>query len=416
MNKKYIFLISAPGDFTAGGFERLEAWLDAHESFAAVCCDHEFISDDGVAVRTNVPNYSPLRQACQLVSGPVLVVRAEVAERFGEVPDGLAGSALFALRLALGGATIGRDPSTLFCWRGAVGAVEPDAVNRELAAADVSYRVRVDTNPWALRLQPMAIERPRVSIIIPTRGSAGQVFGTTRTWVMSALESLRACTYDTFDIVVVGDADTPSDVVAAASALDNVTWVTFDEPFHFGRKCNVGAFWSSGEILIFLNDDIEVISPNWIESLVDVLSIDGVGVASPMLLFEDGTIQHGGHIHEGGFAVQGGLGQRPDDTDDGAMLQTEREVAGVSGACLAIRADLFGEVGGFFDGFPTSFSDDDLCLKVRATGKSIVWTPHSRLFHFETKTRVATIEPAEAFRARDRWPGAYYTDPIWNVQ
>ena len=404
----YVSYVPTSGSFVEGSLESLYAWLDSHPEFSGVFCDFGVIVG-GQIFTVNVGEFGLIRQACQLASGPILVARSEAIERVGFSAGGGDSAALVALRLGLAGYGVGVDRNTVWVDDAdTVRELHPDLVNAELAHAESNFRVRRGPSQWALTTNPVAVSRPSVSVVIPTCGSDGVIFGEHRVWVSALLESLRETKYSNFEVVVVADAATPRAVLdGLADAPLAVKIVEFEGPFHFGRKCNLGAFHASGDVLIFLNDDMQVIDPDWIGCLVDVLALGVVGIASPLLVYDDGTVQHGGHVHTGGFATQGGLGKQPSDDYDGHILWTEREVDGVSGACLAITAELFATVGGFADCFPTSFSDDDLCLKVRAMGRSVVWTPRTRLHHFETRTRQATIVPDDVYRARERWPNAF---------
>jgi O-antigen biosynthesis protein len=131
------------------------------------------------------------------------------------------------------------------------------------------------------------------------------------------------------------------------------------------------------------------------------------------LLYEDGTVQHAGHLYEGENA--GHVAQFwPADRDDALhSLEVDREVSGVSAACALLTRELFERVGGMTSLLPGNFNDVDLCLKVRATGRSIVVSPRALLHHYESVTRDARVAPWEHDTIRRRWAWRMQVEGYW---
>lgn len=171
--------------------------------------------------------------------------------------------------------------------------------------------------------------------------------------------------------------------------------------FNFSRKCNVGADACTGDLLVFLNDDVEIMSPDWLAELDFVLNLPGVGAVAPKLLYEDGTIQHAGIV----TGVRGHLGTafhsyRSDEATTLNLAASLREVSVLSGACFAVRRDCFNAVGGFDQvNTPVAHSDSDLSFRIREAGLACLYTPHATLRHFG-HTSLATQDPIEKARAR----------------
>jgi GT2 family glycosyltransferase len=226
---------------------------------------------------------------------------------------------------------------------------------------------------------------------------------------------LEKSTYAQMEIVVVADDDTPQAVIDSLVEVagDRLRLVRWSGAFNFSGKMNRGAVHSRGDYLVLLNDDVELITPDWIEVLLGLAQQPGVGLVGTMLYFEDGTVQHGGHLYRDSWAGHIAFGWQPGRDDALGSLGVDREVSGVTAACAMISADTFWEVGGFSTLYAGNYNDVDLSLKVRSTGRSIIWTPHARLFHFESKSRVATVVPEELATIRRHWGTRLLNDPYW---
>ncbi len=219
--------------------------------------------------------------------------------------------------------------------------------------------------------------------------------------------------YPNIEIICVCDMSTPDTVVRALRQMhDRIRIITFDEPFNFSRKVNLGVFHASGDRLLLLNDDIEVITPDWIEAMLRPISEGDVGLVGAKLLFEDSTIQHAGQFmdHLPHHVLVGLLGHLPGPM---STLLVERECQGVTAACALIRRDVFERVGGFTERLPNNYNDVDFCLKVREAGMRIVWTPFAELFHFESVSRGSTVTDAEIDFLKRRWKWQLENDPYF---
>lgn len=162
-----------------------------------------------------------------------------------------------------------------------------------------------------------------------------------------------------------------------------MTWVDFDKQFNFSEKCNLGAAIATGESIIFFNDDVRVRSHDWIDGLIDYLTLDNVAAVGPKLLYEDETIQHAGMV----TGVRGLIGTAfhalPEKTNFHFNLaQCVRNVSALSGALLAVKREVFLEASGF-DALntPIKHSDVDLCLRFTDLGYNLVYTPHVTMTH-----------------------------------
>jgi len=262
---------------------------------------------------------------------------------------------------------------------------------------------------------------PLVSIVIPTRGSHGMVRGVSTCLVVEAVESiLSRTTYDNYELVVVMDDVVDPEVVDALTSLagEKLNLVWWRRPFSFSAKVNFGAFHAAGDYLLFLNDDTEVISPGWIEAMLALGQRPQAGLVGSMLYFEDNTIQHAGHIYEGGDA--GHIGMFLPRGSEGPLgsFRIEREILGVTAACSLVSRSVFEQAGGFSLLLPGNFNDVDLCLKINLLGYTSYWTPHAELYHYESKSRDARVAQYEVDTANSRWhwkldDRSYWPYGIW---
>jgi len=229
------------------------------------------------------------------------------------------------------------------------------------------------------------VERPKVSIIIPNRDNV--------TLLRNCLSSITEKTsYDNYEIIIVENNSKKAVTFAyyeelkQNKAINIVHWE--GNGFNYSEICNFGAQYATGKQLVFLNNDIVVITPGWIEEMLMYSQRNDVGMVGIKLLFLNGTIQHAGVIlGMGGIAGHVYLGAPRDAQGYMMKLQIVQNVSAVSAACIMIRKSVFEEVGFLDPEFSNSYNDIDLCLKVRKAGYLIVWTPYAEAYHLESKTR-----------------------------
>ena len=226
-----------------------------------------------------------------------------------------------------------------------------------------------------------------------------------RVLVVEAVRSIVAHQYRTeFEIVVVHDRDADRGYLddLARIAGPRLRVVEFDPPFNFSAKVNLGAERAQGDVLVFLNDDIEVMTPRWLDQLVALAQRDEVGAVGAKLLFDDDRIQHVGHLYAGGKADHIAF-KRPDGPGPFAANILDREVSGVTAACMVQRRDVWRQLGGFDETLPNNFNDVDYCMRIRARGLDIVQANSVVLRHHESQTRRAKVAAWEAERIQGRW-------------
>lgn len=285
------------------------------------------------------------------------------------------------------------------------------ATHRVEAAALFPQRNRVF---W-----PLPDPAPLVSVIVPTRDAGERL--------ARCIEGLLEHThYPKLDLLIADNEtsdDLSLDVLDQLGRKPNVGVLRVAGPFNYSAINNRAAAETRGDIILLLNDDVEVLEPDWLTELVSHAVRPDVGAVGAKLLYPDGKLQHGGVM----FA-KGGIPRHVLQFTDGdspgwnGQLALTRTLSAVTGACLALRRSVFDEVGGFdADAFPTSYSDVDLCLSITERGYRVVWTPFAVLRHLESASRG---QPRTAFeklledraldKLRRRWRGEMDTDPFQN--
>ena len=270
----------------------------------------------------------------------------------------------------------------------------------------------------------LVVDRPNrpewagtATIIVPTRNRADLL--------RACIDSVMAKTSPgKFEIIIHDNgSDDPSTLqLLAAYAEQRTIRVLRDElPFNFSRINNDAAAVAGGELLVFLNNDTEIVSPNWLERLAEVATEPSVGCVGPLMLARDGTIQHAGLLTgPGGIAAHLHAGLFPDEVDPMLPL-VRRDVSAVTGACLAIQKNKFVAAGSFdAAGLPVAFNDIDLCLRLEQAGFRNVLVPDAALIHLGSATREDDdfTSGSERFRAefrlmRNRWGSRLDFDPYF---
>lgn len=283
-------------------------------------------------------------------------------------------------------------------------------------------------------------DRPLVSIIIPNKDETEAL--------KKCIASIRKSTYNNYEIIIVennsvteeifdyykeiGMVSSDKSVVIekqpeAATGIDIVTWKPDKPCFNYSAINNYGASFARGEYLILLNNDIEIITHDWIEKMLGICQRKDVGIVGAKLYYPDDTIQHAGIVvGVGGHARGIGSNMLTDlpraDESHWDKTHVVRECSAVTAACLMIKKQAFDEVGGFEEYLTVAFNDVDLCLKVRKKGYSVVFNPHVEAYHYESKSRGQedTDEKVRRFQTeieymRTEWNDILrYGDPYYN--
>ena len=196
-------------------------------------------------------------------------------------------------------------------------------------------------------------------------------------------------------------------------------------PFNYAAFNNRAAQDAQGSILLFLNNDIEVIEKGWLREMVSHAIRPDVGAVGAKLIYANGTIQHGGVVLGVGGGVASHFYYGAHRTQPGYRdsLNVVHSVSAVTGACIAMRKEVFDSVGGFDEvNLTVGYNDVDLCLRIRERNLRIVWTPFAELYHLESASRGQDVEPEKAERLaretaymKQRWGSLLTADPYYNL-
>ena len=231
---------------------------------------------------------------------------------------------------------------------------------------------------------------PQITLIICSRSAK---------LLNRSLQAIRKRTdYPHWQTVVVqhvtGDDAAMEDVLKR----HRVKRVRYEGNFHFSQMNNLGAEAADGDILVFLNDDVEPLVSSWLALLAAQAQRPEVGIVGAKLVYPSGSIQHAGIV----IGISDGCGHPGRGTYGPPYwnwLDLTRDVSAVTGACLAIRREVFRQLGGFDELFPVNYNDTDLCLRARRAGYRVVLEPAALLRHYECQTRRGGVE----FSERDNW-------------
>lgn len=290
------------------------------------------------------------------------------------------------------------------------------AVEAHLAETATGVRVEEGIYPGRWRVRYPIPGGSDVSIVIPSGGKIDVLQRNLKTL-------FDRTTYTNYEIVVIDNSK--GDVIAGYVQDLHKTGRPVrivdmrGQPFNFSRLNNVAVKTISNPLLLFLNDDTQAITPDWLTALVEQATRPQVGAVGAKLLYPDDRIQHAGVAM--GLAGQCGhcfKGLRSDQRHYFDFPDIIRNVSAVTGACLMTRAEVFRKVGGFDETlFPVAYNDIDLCLKIGKAGYRVIYTPHALLYHYEafSKSRQdLDPQPAEALGLKSRWAEIIASDPFYN--
>lgn len=225
---------------------------------------------------------------------------------------------------------------------------------------------------------------PLVSIIIPNKDQK---------------ESLKKCldsvfeksAYKNFEIIIVENNSTTEEIFAYYEELkqrDNVKVVTWEKGFNYSAINNFGAGYANGEYLLLLNNDVEVISSDWLEEMIGHCQRPDTAVVGAKLYYPDKTIQHAGTIIGiGGIAGHMFVNMPGSRTGYMHKASLQQDLSAVTAACMLVKKTVFDEIKGLEEKLSVAFNDVDFCLRVREKGYLVVYDPYVELYHYESKSR-----------------------------
>lgn len=395
---EFIAFIDHDDELTPDALLHIAESISAKPEMDAWYSDQVTCDDAGVVLHHFLkPDWSPIYFLGCMYLGHLLVVRRSICSGipFLRSYDGVQDYE-FMLRVSEGTDRIGHVQAVLYKWRATegslafagdekvgIGALQAAAVNEYITRKGYSWRAEEhDCLPHRVVLKPSKrTSEPRISIIIPSKNQ-GEI-------VSRCLDSIAALTnYENYELIVV-DNRTTDPVALKSFRTHPIKHIIYDrKKFNYSEANNLGVEASTGDLLLFLNNDTEVLSADWLRELAMFFEDQDIGAVGPTLLYPNRKVQHAGVV----------LGMRGtadhvmrgfDEYLDGyaGSLPVSREVSAVTAACLMMRRSLFFDLGGFSTDYAKHYQDVDLCCRIRELGKRIISVGSTKLMHHESLSR-----------------------------
>ena len=326
-------------------------------------------------------------------------------------------------------------PKVLYLWRASESSTAQDIGNKHYVTAAgikavkdylqskgiIAHVEQSKGIPSIYRVSyALPAEKPKVSIIIPNRNHLDDL----KTCIDSVIQKT---TYDNYEIVIVENGSTEEAVLKYYAEITETNFrvkkIDWQGGFNWSAINNYAAGKTDGEYLLFLNNDTEVITPEWIEEMLMHAQRPEIGIVGALLYYPNDTVQHGGVVLGlGGVAGHAFVGAERENYGYAGKLSYAQDMSAVTGACMMMRREIWENAKGFDETIAVSFNDIDFCLRVRKAGYLILWTPFTELYHYESKSRGKpdTVEKQEATKReieifRNKWEKELEAgDPYYN--
>ncbi len=302
-------------------------------------------------------------------------------------------------------------PKTLYYWRASAGSVAADieiksyaigaaraALTEHLARVGLDGTVEESLAPSTYRIRYKIKSNPMISIMIPNKDHAVDL--------KRCVDSiLSLTTYKKYEIVIIENGSTEKDTFDCYKQLrlnDCIDIVVWKDGFNFSTINNFGFEHTHGDYIVLLNNDIVVITPDWLQEMLMFAQRDDVGVVGGLLYYPDNTIQHAGII-VGLGGVAGHAHKYYKRSDFGYMYRASiaQNLSAVTAACMMVPRHVYEEVHGLDGQFMVAFNDVDMCMRIRRAGYLIVFTPYAEMYHYESKSRGLEDTPVKRKRFRN---------------
>ena len=433
---EYIALLDHDDLLAPHALARVVQLLDEHPEADFIYSDEDKVDEQNVHKDPFFkPDWCPDSFLARMYTCHLGVYRRSLVTEIGNFRVGFEGSQDYDLVLRITEQTeeIYHIPDILYHWRihsastAANAEVKPYAF--QAAQKAISEAISRRGEPGKVIMHKLLgiytvrykIKEPKlVSIIIPTKDLAD-------TLDVCLKSIFSKTTYQNYEVIVIDNGSTAAKTFKCfeywqQQQPERFKCYTYDIPFNYSQINNYAVPKAKGDYLLFLNNDTEVITPDWIEAMVEQAQRESIGAVGTLLLYPDDTVQHAGvvlgiggvagHSHKNFPASHlGYLGQ----------LISTNNYSAVTAACLMCRRDVFEEVGGFETKLAIAFNDVDLCLKIVSRGYRNIYLPHVVLYHYESKSRGYENTPAKQARfakevnyMKQTWHSFCHNDPCYS--
>ena len=315
----------------------------------------------------------------------------------------------FILRCCEKAKKITHIPRVLYHWRCHMDSTAADpsskayayeagrkAIREHYQRMGIDAKVDMTERPGWYRSHIKIQGNPMVSIIIPNKDHTDDL-------ELCLFSMSRKSTYRNYEVLIVENNSEKEETFEYYKKLPEryprVRVLTWEKEFNYSAINNFAAEEAQGEYLLFLNNDVEILTPDWIEEMLQNCQQENVAAVGAKLYYPDDTIQHAGVVLGLG-GIAGHIMCRASREDPGyfGRMISVQEISAVTAACMMVKKSEFDSVKGFDETFQVAFNDIDLCMKFRAAGKKIVFTPYAELYHYESKSRGLEDTPEKQFR------------------
>jgi glycosyltransferase involved in cell wall biosynthesis len=411
--------------------------LNAHRESDLIYSDEDKI--DGSGRRYDAyfkPDWNPELFLAQNFISHLSVYRTRIVNELGGFRAGYEGAQDWDLAMrvieTVPSSHIRHIPQVLYHWRAISGSAalasdEKNYTSEAQRKTIESHFERVGMNVeimptaeayWRIKY-PVPDPPPSVTLIVPTRNGV--------TLLRRCVESIfQKTTYSNFDVVVVDNQSDDTDTLNYLLELERdrrVLVLRYDAPFNYSAINNFAVQHARGEIVALLNNDLELITPGWLEEMVSHAVKPEVGAVGAMLYYPNDTIQHAGVILGAGGVAGHGYYRQPRGYQGAASRAALcQNLSAVTAACLVVRREIFDKLDGMEEThLAVAFNDVDFCLRVREKGYKNIWTPYAEFYHYESATRgyEETAESLNRFQKEceymiRRWGDLLLNDPAYN--
>lgn len=397
---EFIGLLDNDDEISLDALYEVVKELNAHREVDFIYSDEDKITEKGV--RHNPffkPDWSPDMLRSYNYICHFAVIRKKIVEDlqgFREEYEGSQDYDLF-LRVVEQTQNVVHIPKVLYHWRAIEGSVAKfsdakmyayDSAKRALT--DHIHRLELDGTVengkflGSYRIQYRITNDPKISIIIPSKDKVSML--------KRCVDSiLHRTSYNNYFVFIVDNGSVENETLKYYDSIrlnQKMTVLNYHKPFNFSAINNFAVEKICSECIIFLNNDTEVISPDWIETMLEFSQRKDVGAVGAQLYYPNDTVQHGGII----LGIGGVAGHQHKTSKRNSMgyfgrLKVIQNMSAVTAACLMTKKTIFKEIGGFDETYAYAFNDVDLCLKMREREYLIVYTPYAELYHYESVSR-----------------------------
>jgi O-antigen biosynthesis protein len=435
---EYVALLDANGELPRHALYVVAEELNAHPATDILYTDEDTIDEEG---RRSHPFFKPdwnpdLFTSHDYLSG-LTALRTDLVRGAGGFREGFEGSEEYDLRLrcvARAAPERIRHSSHVLQHRCSTSVATRAGAGKERGPGEAARRalqefvsrdeplakVEAGPVPGTFRVRrPLPASPPLVTLVVPTRDQCALL--------RQCVESIRRkTTYPSYELLVVDNQSRAPETLAYFEELrasGQARVLSYDRAFNYSAINNFAVAQARGELIGLLNNDVEVISPDWLSEMVAHALRPQVGAVGAKLYYPDGSIQHAGVIVGLGGVADHGHRYLP-GTAPGyfSRVQLVHDLSAVTGACLVIRRELYLRLGGLdAENLPVAFNDVDFCLRLRQAGYLNVWTPYAELLHHESVSRGTENTPEKRARAareiefmKSRWGARLLRDPYYS--